>query len=70
MLFQPAGSSSARLLAAWWRLRFPVCGGNTMVSDLLVRTIEPRPPAAAPAAHPESGAALPSPPLLSHCAER
>jgi len=28
----------ARPLAAWWRLRCSVCGGNTAGSELVVRT--------------------------------
>lgn len=38
VLFQPAGASGARPLAAWWRLRCSVCGGNTAASELVVRT--------------------------------
>ena len=39
--FQPAGASSAHILAAWWRLRCSVCGGNTAASEFLSRIPEP-----------------------------
>ena len=38
VLFQPAGSSNARPLANIWRLRCPVCGGNTAADEITVRT--------------------------------
>lgn len=44
VLFQPAGAPGARPLAAWWRLRCPVCGGNTAASELVVRTVRVEPP--------------------------
>lgn len=39
VLFQPASSSTASPLATIWRLRCPVCGGNTAVNELTVRTV-------------------------------
>ncbi len=39
VLFQPAGSSTARSLPTIWRLRCPVCGGNTAADDITVRTV-------------------------------
>ena len=44
VLFQQAGSSTTRPLAAWWRLRCRVCGGNTAASEFLVRSIRREPP--------------------------
>ncbi len=39
VLFQPAGLSTARPLANIWRLRCPVCGGNTAADEITVRTV-------------------------------
>ena len=44
VLFQQAGSSTTRPLAAWWRLRCRTCGGNTAASELLVRSSPREPP--------------------------
>ena len=38
-MFQPADSSTARPLANIWRLRCPVCGGNTAADEVTVRTV-------------------------------
>jgi hypothetical protein len=43
--FRPAGSPIARQVAAIWRLRCPVCGGNTAVDDLTERTVRCEDPA-------------------------
>jgi hypothetical protein len=39
VLFQPPGSSNAHPLANIWRLRCPVCGGNTAADEVTVRTV-------------------------------
>jgi hypothetical protein len=39
ILLQPADSPSASTLAAWWRVRCTVCGGNTAASEVTTRTI-------------------------------
>jgi hypothetical protein len=39
VLFQPAGSSNAHPLSNIWRLRCPVCGGNTAADEVTVRTV-------------------------------
>jgi len=39
VLFQPAGSSTARRVPTIWRLRCPACGGNTAVDEITVRTV-------------------------------
>jgi len=38
VLFQPAGSSTAGPITIW-RLRCPVCGGNTAADEITVRMI-------------------------------
>ncbi len=42
--FQAAGSRTVCRIAAWWRLGCPDCGGNSAVSDLVVRTVRLAPP--------------------------
>jgi len=44
VLLQPTGAPGVRPLTAWWRLRCPVCGGNTAASGLVVRTTHLEPP--------------------------
>src|SRR5205823_2328234 len=39
VLFQPAGSSNAHPLSNIWRLRCPVCGGNTAADEVTVRRV-------------------------------
>ena len=39
------GSPTVRVLTTWWHLRCPDCGGNTAVSELVVRTVRLDPPA-------------------------
>jgi hypothetical protein len=39
VVFQAAGSRAVTPLAAWRRMRCPICGGNTEVAELTVRKV-------------------------------
>ena len=55
VLFQPIGSRTVRVVAAWWRVRCPDCGGNTVVSELVARTVRCESPADWSAERPRRG---------------
>ena len=41
--FQAEAARTTRPLAAWWRLRCAICGGNTAVTELTQRTVRLEP---------------------------
>jgi hypothetical protein len=44
VLFTSPESTRARPLATWWRLRCPICGGNTAATEVEVHTVRHEPP--------------------------
>ena len=43
ILFQPPGAQAPTPVRAWWRLRCPVCGGNTAADEVTTRTLRLEP---------------------------
>ena len=43
ILFQPPDAQAPTPVRAWWRLRCPVCGGNTAADEVTTRTVRLEP---------------------------